>query len=173
MIHTYLRDANCKSSSDFVPVTTILPKGKISAVVLGSQICICCDGCEMLCDDERSLTNQSTQFSFLYTLQILYGFNQFIGHTSQRVPDVPKFSPCHASQRGPDKRSECDIDVTLDEMARKAAALDKFLLLSWTLQAGWQKTNFVGHVTVAVGCRFDWNHTVPLFPTFDTPCNLL
>ena len=72
---------------------------------------------------------------------LLYGFNQFVGHTSQRVPDVPKFSPCHTSQRDPDERSE-------------------FLLLSRTLQARWRNKNFVGRVTVTEGCRFDWNPTV-------------
>ena len=40
--------------------------------------------------------------------KILYGFNQFVGHGSRRVPDVPKFGPCHGSRRGPDERSERD-----------------------------------------------------------------
>lgn len=38
MIRAYLREASFESSSDFAPVTTILPEAKISAVVLGSRI---------------------------------------------------------------------------------------------------------------------------------------
>jgi hypothetical protein len=37
-IRAYLRDARRESSSDFAPVTTILPEAKMSAVVLGSRI---------------------------------------------------------------------------------------------------------------------------------------
>jgi hypothetical protein len=35
-----LREASRESSSDFAPVTTILPEAKINAVVLGSRILI-------------------------------------------------------------------------------------------------------------------------------------
>lgn len=38
MILAYLRAANLESSSDFAPVTTILPEAKINAVVFGSRI---------------------------------------------------------------------------------------------------------------------------------------
>lgn len=38
MIRAYLRDASFESSSDFAPVTTILPEAKIKAVVFGSRI---------------------------------------------------------------------------------------------------------------------------------------
>ena len=38
MIRAYLRDASFESSSDFAPVTTILPEAKMSAVVFGSRI---------------------------------------------------------------------------------------------------------------------------------------
>ena len=40
------------------------------------------------------------------TLKILYGFDQFIGHVSRRVADMPKFGPCHGSHRN--QRSEHD-----------------------------------------------------------------
>jgi hypothetical protein len=46
--------------------------------------------------------------SIVEECSILYGFNQFVGHGSRRVPDVPKFGPCHGSRRGPDERSERD-----------------------------------------------------------------
>ena len=38
MILAYFREASRESSSDFAPVTTILPDANISAVVLGSRI---------------------------------------------------------------------------------------------------------------------------------------
>ena len=38
MILAYFRDASRESSSDFAPVTTILPDANIRAVVLGSRI---------------------------------------------------------------------------------------------------------------------------------------
>jgi len=38
MIRANLRDASLESSSDFAPVTTILPEAKMRAVVLGSRI---------------------------------------------------------------------------------------------------------------------------------------
>jgi len=38
MMRAYFRDASFESSSDFAPVTTILPEAKIKAVVLGSRI---------------------------------------------------------------------------------------------------------------------------------------
>ena len=38
MIRAYLREASLESSSDFAPVTTILPDAKINAVVFGSRI---------------------------------------------------------------------------------------------------------------------------------------
>lgn len=38
MIRAYLREARRESSSDFAPVTTILPEANMSAVVLGSRI---------------------------------------------------------------------------------------------------------------------------------------
>lgn len=38
MIRANLRDASRESSSDFAPVTTILPEAKMSAVVFGSRI---------------------------------------------------------------------------------------------------------------------------------------
>ena len=38
MIRAYLREASFESSSDFAPVTTILPEAKIRAVVFGSRI---------------------------------------------------------------------------------------------------------------------------------------
>ena len=38
MILAYFLDASRESSSDFAPVTTILPDAKINAVVLGSRI---------------------------------------------------------------------------------------------------------------------------------------
>src|SRR5882762_7573892 len=37
--------------------------------------------------------------------KVLYNFDRFVGHRSQRVPDVPKYGRCHGSWRGPDKRS--------------------------------------------------------------------
>jgi hypothetical protein len=37
-MRAYLREANRESSSDFAPVTTILPEANIRAVVLGSRI---------------------------------------------------------------------------------------------------------------------------------------
>jgi len=40
MIRAYFRDARRESSSDFAPVTTILPDAKIRAVVFGSRILI-------------------------------------------------------------------------------------------------------------------------------------
>ena len=40
IIRAYFRDARRESSSDFAPVTTILPDAKIKAVVLGSLILI-------------------------------------------------------------------------------------------------------------------------------------
>jgi len=36
--YIHLREARRESSSDFAPVTTILPEAKIKAVVLGSRI---------------------------------------------------------------------------------------------------------------------------------------
>jgi len=45
---------------------------------------------------------------FMYKNHILYGFDQFVGHTSRRVADVSKFGPCHGSRSGPDERSERD-----------------------------------------------------------------
>ena len=38
MILAYFLDASLESSSDFAPVTTILPEAKIRAVVFGSRI---------------------------------------------------------------------------------------------------------------------------------------
>lgn len=38
MMRAYLRLASLLSSSDFAPVTTILPEAKMSAVVLGSRM---------------------------------------------------------------------------------------------------------------------------------------
>lgn len=38
IIRAYFRDASFESSSDFAPVTTILPDAKIRAVVLGSRM---------------------------------------------------------------------------------------------------------------------------------------
>lgn len=38
MILAYFLDASLESSSDFAPVTTILPDAKMRAVVLGSRI---------------------------------------------------------------------------------------------------------------------------------------
>src|SRR5437764_5092924 len=40
IMRAYFRDASFESSSDFAPVTTILPEAKIRAVVFGSQISI-------------------------------------------------------------------------------------------------------------------------------------
>ena len=37
-MRAYFRDASLESSSDFAPVTTILPDAKIKAVVLGSRM---------------------------------------------------------------------------------------------------------------------------------------
>ena len=42
----------------------------------------------------------------MYICIILYNFDQFIGHTSQGVPDMPKYGQCHGVMKGPDERSE-------------------------------------------------------------------
>ena len=39
-------------------------------------------------------------------LNVLYNFDQFVGHTSGGVPDVPKYGHCHGVTKGPDERSE-------------------------------------------------------------------
>jgi hypothetical protein len=60
-------------------------------------------------DEERtSRTIDSVRKWYGSGNQLLYGFNQFVGHASRRVPDVPKFGPCHRSRGGPDERSERD-----------------------------------------------------------------
>ena len=39
-------------------------------------------------------------------MRLLYNFDRFVGHTSQGVPDVPKYEHCHGVTEGPDERSE-------------------------------------------------------------------
>ena len=47
-----------------------------------------------LCKDVEALCLRSAEL----VLQLLYGFDQFVGHTSRRVADLPKFGPCHGSR---------------------------------------------------------------------------
>ena len=52
----YFREANRESSSDFAPVTTILPDAKMRAVVLGSRIRMMTAAKRYKCDGEKHPT---------------------------------------------------------------------------------------------------------------------